>query len=368
MQIQKNAVVQAAVCLFAAAACVPSQAAEYFAVRYNIAGSLGGEMFAPPDQSGWGVGTALTYVDVHKVTGNNGKDLTVTAPGGTVPLAAGGTPYDPSYAAQKVTVHGSGPMTQLNLGLAYLTPEKYADGRLAFLVNLSFGSKKQTVRAVGDTPALNWPSSAAPDSDTKAYVGSQFSTQYQSNLAALSAAETGEDTGLGDTELQAGWMYNTEKVRTLIGASVVVPTAASYDKDKAISFGTGPYYTFRPAVQVAYLPTEKVAIAGKLTLGFNTTNTDTKVRSGNWIGAEAAAGYMTPYGPVGLHMIHIQQVQDDSNNMYGASRFRTTNAGVFFTTKIPAVDVVVTAQTMASIDSANAKHGFFNQIRFYKLF
>ena len=41
-----------------------AHAAEGFVVRYNIAGSLGGEIFAAPDSPGVIVGTAYTYVDI----------------------------------------------------------------------------------------------------------------------------------------------------------------------------------------------------------------------------------------------------------------------------------------------------------------
>ncbi len=78
------------VCLavFAGLACSAVHAAEGFEVRYNLAGSLGGEMFAPPDRAGFGVGLAATYVHVDKVSGADGKDISVSQPGGTVRLPA----------------------------------------------------------------------------------------------------------------------------------------------------------------------------------------------------------------------------------------------------------------------------------------
>jgi hypothetical protein len=71
---------------------------------------------------------------------------------------------------------------------------------------------------------------------------------------------------------------------------------------------------------------------------------------------------------VGLHSVFVQQYQDDSNNPWGASRFRSLNAGAFFTTKVPVVDAVLTAQYMTTTDSRNAKSGSFTQLRMLKLF
>lgn len=349
------------------AATLSAQAAEGFQVRYNLAGSLGGEMFAPPDQTGWGVGAAATYINIDKVTGGDGHRLKVGVPGGTVALGASPTPYDPSYAAKEVEVDGRGGFRIYNLALGYITTAQYGGGRLAMLVNLQYGAKTQSFNARTTALALNWPSGSIPNAGTKGAVTQQFETTYLARVQAMASGETGEDTGMGDTELQAGWLYANERWRVLAGASVVLPTG-SYDSAAGPDVGAGNFYTFRPAVQVAWMPQNNVALAGKLTLGVNTRNSDNDLRSGNWLGLEGAAAYKTPLGPIGLHAIHIQQTQDDSGNPYGDARLRLTNAGVFFTTKLPMADAVVTLQTMRSTDSRYAKQGRFHQIRVIKVF
>mgnify|MGYP003703735735 CR=1 FL=1 len=353
--------------LAAMALSCTAHAAEDFQIRYNIAGSLGGEMFAPPDQAGLAVGVAATYINITKVTGGDGKAITTNTPAGSVPLAVGGTPYDPTYAANKVQMKATGSMRIYNLAVGYVTNEHYGDGRLAFGVNVPYGTKKQLVSAAADTPALTWPSAGYPDATTKAYVGSQFASQYQSGIAAAAAGQTGDKTSLGDVELLGGWLYATGNLRMLVGASLVLPTG-DYNADDNVNFATGKFYTFRPAVQVAYLPSPKWAVAGKVTMGFNTTNTDTDIRSGNWVGLEAATGYMTSVGVVGLHGVHVQQLQADSNNPLGSSKLQSTNVGAFFTTKVPGIEAALTAQTMMTIDSKNAKAGYFHQIRLIKVF
>lgn len=53
---------------------------------------------------------------------------------------------------------------------------------------------------------------------------------------------------------------------------------------------------------------------------------------------------------------------------WGASRLRTSNAGVFFTTMLPFVEAPVTVQYMSTLDSRNSKAGDFYQVRVIKVF
>lgn len=350
--------------LFAAAAS--SHAAEDFQLRYNLAGSLGGEIFAPPDLSGLTGGVALTRVDIRKLTGDDGHTLTRVAPGGTVALPPP-TPamLYPTYDARRVRVDATGELTQWNLGLAYITPELYGGGRVALAFSLPYGMRKQSFRAVGATPGLHW--NANVPSSSQAPVDAQFGVEYQGGLAAMAAAEGGEVAGFGDAELHAGWRYADAQWRVLAGASVVLPTGR-YSAAGGPDIGMGNFYTLRPAAQVVYLPHPDLALAGRLTLGFNSRNRDNDLRSGNWASVEAAAGYMTRLGPVGVHVVQAQQFQDDSGNPWGTSRYRSTNAGLFFTTRIPGIDTVLTLQYMATLASRNAKHGRYLQLRMSKSF
>lgn len=348
------------------ALCHTVDAAEDFQVRYNIAGSLGGEVFAPQDLTGFGAGVAATYIDVKNVTGGDGKLLTTPMPGGVVPLPppTPGALY-PSYGAQKAVVDGTGTLKLWSLALGHITEDRYVGGRLAFGVVVPYGLRQQSIRAMAPTPALQW-SPQVPVA-TQAAVNAQFDAAYQSGLGAQAASATGEVSGLGDVEMQAGWLYATERLRVLAGASLVLPTGR-YDAGPGPDIGFGNFYTFRPSVQVGYLPTPDIALAGKLTLGFNTKNKDNDLRSGNWVGIEGAVAYKTPIGAIGLHTVYVQQFQDDSNNPWGASRFRTLNAGGFFTTKIPGSDVALTMQFMKTTNSRNAKAGNVSQIRIIKVF
>jgi hypothetical protein len=346
------------------AASAAAHAAEGFEPRYNLAGSLGGEMFAPPDQTGWAFVTAATRVPVRRVSGDDGKDLALQVPGATLAVPGLPGPLQPSYGAGHATVEGHGAMTRWDVAIGYLSAEQYGGGRLVAAFDLPFIRKDQQISVNGATPALSWPGPVTPAVRTG--VTGQFNSQYQAGLADQGAASSGVLHGVGDAELMAGWQVVGERWRVLAGTSLVLPTG-KYQADPKPDAGTGNFRTLRPALQLAYLPTPRVALGAKLSVGLNTRNRDNQLRSGNWFGMELAAGYMTPLGVIGLHALRVQQYQDDDNNPFGPSRFRSTNAGAFFTTKVPALDAVLTLQYIDTTSSRHAKHGSFTQLRVIKL-
>jgi hypothetical protein len=161
-------------------------------------------------------------------------------------------------------------------------------------------------------------------------------------------------------------LFVGEKWRVLAGTSLVLPTG-KYGADPKPDTGTGNFRTLRPALQLTYLPASRVALGAKLSLGINSRNRDNQLRSGNWFGVELAAGYKTPVGVVCVHALRVQQYQDDQGNPFGPSRFRSTNAGAFFTAVVPGLDAVLTLQYIDTVSSRHAKHGSFTQLRLIKL-
>jgi hypothetical protein len=349
--------------LYSAAA----HAAEGFQVRYNLAGALGGEMFSAPDRSGWVGGLVYSDARVRKVTGDNGEPLTQALPGGTVPLPAP-TPLAlyPTYGASMAQADVRGRLQQMNLLLAYVTEDRWGGGRLALGLNLPYAARKtQDTRLSAPTPALNFaPALPGP---ARAAATAQFNTQFQGALAAAGAADSGEVSGLGDIELQAGWLHTHERLRVLAAASLVLPTG-SYDPARGPDVSLGSFYTLRPAVQMTWLPLADLALSARLTAGVSSRNRDTQVRSGNWLGLEAAAGLRTAYGVFGLQTLHVQQIQDDSGNPQGASRLRATHAGAFYTATVPAIGAALTVQYMGALETRNARHGEYLQVRLSRAF
>jgi len=350
---------------FALLACGAVHAAENFEPRYNMAGSLGGEIFAPPDQTGWAVGFATTNVPVRKVTGGGNGGPTLPVAGGTVPVPGLPGALAPSYGPGQASIEGNGTMSRQDLAIGYLTPEQYGGGRLLFLLDLPFARKNQYISAHGATPALNWPAGTPPQLHDA--VGAQFDQQYQAGVATQGRAASGHVVGVGDAEVIAGWQYIGEQWRLLATTALALPTG-KYNADPAPDIGVGNFRTLRPALQLGYLPTPDWALAAKFSVGLNARNHDNQLRSGNWAGIEMAAGYKSPIGVFGLHGLRVQQYQDDDQNPLGSSRFSSTNAGAFYTARLPGVGSIVTLQYMDTTASHNAKHGRFTQLRVIQLF
>lgn len=364
---QQNAAMKAPHLLALSTACAlcagHAVAGEDFQVRYSLSGTLGGEIFASPSLEGLTGGIAITHVSGRMLTGNDGKRLTQAVPGGT--LQVGGSTPSPTYGPATAYVETNGTLLQYNLGLAWLSAPRYAGGRLAVAVSLPYGVKKQRFGAQVTPPTLNWDPSV-PAAMQSAVQG-QFDAQYRRDVAAVARAEDGRISDIGDMELHFGWRHADERLRVLAGASVVLPTGR-YSAASGADIGFGNFYTLRPLAQVVYLPRPDVALAGRLTWGLNTRNRDNDLRSGNWASVESALGTMTRLGPVGVHVVHAQQFQDDRGNVWGASRYRSTHAGLFFTTRIPVIDTVLSLQYMNAIASRNAKHGSYAQVRMSKSF
>jgi hypothetical protein len=343
-----------------------ARAAEGFEPRYNLAGSLGGEIFAPPDQTGWAFGVAATHVHVDKVSGGDGGTLTMAVPGGTVPLPAPlPAALAPAYRAALAVVPAYGTLDRYDAALAYFTRDRYAGGRFLFIADLPLARKGQTIVPHADTPALAWDAQAP--AALRGAVDSAFAGQYQDGLAAEGRAMSGHVKGIGDVELTAAWQRVGAAWRVLAGTTVVLPTG-KYGADPGPDIGTGNYKTLRPGIQAAWLPTSRIAVAAKLSLGLNTRNRDNQLRSGNWAGLETAAGYMTPVGVIGVHAVRVQQYQDDDGNPLGPCRFRSTNAGMFFTTMVPGIGAALTLQSITTRSSQYAKAGSMTQARLIKAF
>lgn len=345
-----------------------SMASDGFRVRYNMAGSLGGEIFATFKQPGFIVSLATSHASIDKITNDSGQPRTLAVPGGiiTLPPPAPSAIY-PSYAATTPAFDFERSQVQGNLLINYLSERVIGNGRLSFGLNLPYARLNQRVGILGATPALAYPNPLAPGAFARAAVGATFDTTYQAGLAAEASAATGEVAGMGDVEVATALVYSSDPMRIVSGASLVMPTG-KYDAASTTNIGAGNFYTLRPSMQVSYLPTPDWAIAGRVTLGLNTRNRDNQIRSGNWLGLESALGYKTPIGAVGLHMIHARQYQDDSGGTLGGNRFRSTGAGVFFTGLIPVVDAFMTVQYMSTISSRNFLSGKFIMVRMVKAF
>jgi len=345
MMKKKRAIQQSLIAISIGSLCQVATAAEDFRVRYNLVGTLGGEIFAPLPEEGWIGAISHTHVDGKKLTGNDGNDRTIKIP---LPLPTGST----------ITLKSDGKADITSLALVRVVQGASANERYALSAILSY-SRVDTSLTTQPSPTDLVNGLPVPQRPLAASLLEELNKR------------NGAIQGIGDLELNASWLRAEGPWKFRVGTSLVLPTG-KYNKDEGQNIGLGNFYTLRPEAQVTYQPTQKWAFSGKMALGLNTTNKDNKWRSGNWHALELAAGYMTPIGPVGLHTVHVNQHQDDKNGnplfASGPNRFELTASGVFFATRLNFIDANLAVQHMVTTSSRNARHSNFTQVRVVKRF
>lgn len=229
-----------ACCLALAATGMNAIAGEGYKLRQSPIGAFGGEMAAPVDNPGLFGTASLTHLNISKAVDGNGNNITL--PAQTVPLVGA---YRLNVAPGTIDFHQT--QTQLSLVGGYLTESLYADGRLAFAVNVPVITMSRTF--IGVQPLGTVSPTPVPPAIATAAIGANYTVQAR--VAASSATQNASVTGFGDTELSAVWIRHQDRLKVAAGVSLFVPTGA-YDKNRGPNPGSGNFYTVRPGVAVTY--------------------------------------------------------------------------------------------------------------------
>jgi hypothetical protein len=360
-------------CLVLAGIGLNATAVEGFKLRQSPIGAFGGEMAAGVDNPGLFGTASLTHVDISKVVDGNGNGITL--PAQTVPLAGA---FRLNVAPGSIDFHQS--QTQLNLVGGYLTESLYANGRLAFAVNvpvITMGRSFMGMQPLGTVSPIPVPGPIAAG----AVVANNT---VQARVAASSATQNVGVTGFGDTELSAVWVRHQDRLKVAAGVSLFVPTGA-YDKNRGPNPGSGNFYTVRPGVAVTYAlnPNSSgstwdagVTLAGRLSYGVNSTNKDTDYRSGKFVYAEVGAVKVSGNWAFGTNLLAIQQVSNDTSPLIGSTclgtvdaagcRYKTYGVGPFVSYKLPGKDAGFNLQYSQNFGGRNALVAKSLQLRFVK--
>ena len=154
--------------------------------------------------------------------------------------------------------------------LTWITEQMVGDGRLGFSASMPLVRQRTTVKLSSPAAAL--------------------SPTFAAALAAGSAAQSGEQSGVADTELTAFVDWQQESSRLAAGLAVVAPTG-DYEAGRAVNIGTGDFWTLRPMMVASYVWENGFQIGTRTTYSINSTNRDTDVRSGQYLHADWAAVY-----------------------------------------------------------------------------
>jgi len=376
-QLQALSGVMLAVC------ALQAQAGEGYKLRQSAVGLFGGEIAAAADNPGFFGTAALTTVSIYKVVDDAGNNIVV--PGRAVPLPTGtptrGAVPDGTYTLNVApgSIAFDQDQTQLNLLGGYMTESSYAGGRFAFAVNVPLIKQSRSfvpVQVLGTVSPT--PNAALPAAVRGAIsaVATAVNNQVQAGVAAQAASQNVDVSGVGDTELSAVWIRHQDRLKVVAGMSLYLPTG-KYDKARGPNPGFGNFYTLRPGVAVSYSlnPGHKneawdagVTIAGRVSVGFNTTNKDTDYRSGNFVYLEGGIVKVMGNWAVGANLLTIQQITDDSGSAApaGGSRYQNSSFGPFLSYKLPGKDAGFNLHFSQNFASRNALVARALQLRFIK--
>jgi len=371
--------------VFVLATASEALAAEGFKLRFPVSGTLGGEIVAPMPNDGWFGSMVVTDINVTGVSGGDGNVLQLTNAGTFAPTAAD---LAPAVAAGKLTQAAANALiaspatysgtvdtsikmhqTITNLLIGNVLGKDINGGKLVLTVNIPYAATYSSdVKLTGTSPALT-PAYQPPA--LNAAANSIFSTGYQSKLAAQSSAATVTMSGLGDIEASLLWEKSMDELKVVAGVTLAMPTGDYKYTPGTLkpNIGFGNYYTLRTGLGVAYTASESMTVGARASLGFNSQNMDSYVRSGDYYGIDLAAAFRTPVGVVGPHLTMLRQYTDDTGGALGASRLSITGVGFFYTVPIVALGKAgLNIAYMKTTDTKNSLMGDFVQARLTKAF
>jgi hypothetical protein len=347
-------------------------AAENYKLRQSPVGAFGGEIAAGADNPGLFGTASITTLDISSIVDGNGNGIKVPSKTSAI---AGYPAFLNIPEGSVIDFHQT--QTQVNLVGGYLTEATYSDGRIAFVVN---------VPLVKISRSFSGSLGAGVVSPSPPYGGLTVpaNNKAKSDWAAKVAAQNGDVSGVGDTELSAVWIRHQDRLKVAAGVSLFVPTGV-YDKDRGPNPGFGNFYTLRPGVAVTYNLNPNhtdaswdagVTVAGRISYGMNSTNKDTDYRSGNFIYTEVGVVKVVGDWAFGGNLLSTQQVTDDTGPLVGTSclgmvdaagcRYKTYGVGPFVAYKLPGKDAGFNLQYNENFGGSNAIVVKSWQLRFVK--
>lgn len=374
---------KAAPLLLAALGANSSLAAESSKFRQSAVGLFGGEIAASGENPGFFGTASLASANIYKVVDGNGNP--VALPGRTVPLATG-TPTGGAVPNGTYTLNvGAGTIdfsqkqTQLNLAGGYVTDSTYGGGHLVLAVNVPLIKAKrsfvarQPLGTVSPTPPGTSP---APLLGAINAVANATNNAVQAGVAASAAAQSIEVDGVGDTEMIMAWSMQSNRLKVVAGLSVWLPTG-DYDKARGPNPGFGDFYTVRTGVAMTYSLNPKhtdaawdagVTVAGRVALGSNSSNKETNYKSGNFVYFEGGIVKVMGDFAIGVNVLGIQQISDDTGSgvAAGTGRYKNFGGGPFVSYKLPGKDAGFNLHYSENFGSRNAIVVRTAQLRFIR--
>ncbi len=282
----RRAAAAAALALLASA---PAWATENSQVR-ALLGAPSYEL-STPQFPGWYGQVWLQHYEATKLRDNDGNE-----PSSTLPV--------PGLGNLPVSVRGAVRADVLVPRVTYVTEKIIADGHLGF---------SATLPMVHQTTHVSLSTTLPPG------VPAAVAGAINGGLAAQSAAMSGSHTGLADPELAAFVDWQQDESRVVAGFAFN-PPVGDYDKTRAVNTGAGKFWTFKPLLVASRVWENGLSVGLRATYSFNTRNTATDVRSGQYLHADWVGTYrLNDKWQVGLQGYVLKQFTADSGGSAAAN-------------------------------------------------
>ncbi|NSL54760.1 SphA family protein [Uliginosibacterium aquaticum] len=260
------------------AACLPASATERGQLR-ALLGMPGQDMTAPL-MPGFYLQTSLQSYSADKYRDNDGNSPPQVS--------------DPSLPGLKIKQDTSVRAQVLATRATWLTESRLGEGRLGVSATLPLVNYEvETELSADDVPAA-------------------MQARVNAALASAGQASSGQKFGLGDIEVSPFIDWQGESSRTALAFGIVAPTG-DYDKNRIANPGAGKFWTFRPVVTTGLVTESGWELGLRSTYNFNTRNTATDYRSGQYFHADGSVLYkLAESWRMGLQGYAIIQTTNDS--------------------------------------------------------
>jgi hypothetical protein len=288
-------------------------AEEGFRTHYSPTGLITGEtaiiLKDRPGFFGTISGSLISIDQINDANGNNAANQSIYV--NTSPTIS--TLYQNATGSNTLNVNQTFSQTQRQVNFigGYITEENYWGGKFIGAVSVPYAVMSREVTANVDATQISQLQAYAIKNPASAPTINQMISSYKAQAASVASSKSGTTEGIGDTNLIGAWSYfDGKNTKYVTGLTIIAPTGA-FDQNAPVNVGFG-YFTFLPSL-AAFYQENNWTFAGRASYGYNTSNSNTSYKSGDFVAFELFGSYRVPgLANFGLNLTQFSQVTADT--------------------------------------------------------
>jgi hypothetical protein len=303
-------------------------AEEGFRTHYSPTGLITGEtaivLNDRPGFFGTISGSLINIDQINDANGNNAANQSIYV--NTSPTIS--ALYQNATGSKTLNVNQTFSQTQRQVNFigGYTTEENYWGGKFIGAVSVPYTAIRREVSATVDATQISQLQAYAINNPASAPTINQMISSYKAQAASVASSKSATTEGVGDTNLIGTWSYfNGHNTKYLVGLTIIVPTG-SFDQNSPVNVGFG-YFTFLPSMATFYQE-NNWTFAGRASFGYNTSNSNTSYKSGDFVAFELFSSYRVPgFANFGLNLTQFSQITADTYTGPVTTTSTTQNPG-----------------------------------------